>query len=191
MLKIASPGVPDFYQGSELWDFNLVDPDNRRPVDFRKRKAMLDDIREQSSINILTLINNLISQKKDGKIKLFLIYMALKAKKSYLEIFSNGQYVAMQSAGKFANNVVSFSWRYQGQWALVMVPRFFSTLVKQGEFPLGENIWLDTEVIMPSGAPSTWSNVITHEVLSSGRALSVKDILSSFPVAMLISDGSK
>ena len=81
LIKIASPGVPDFYQGTELWDLSLVDPDNRRPVDFEKRCAMLASIREQEDSNIGRLIQDLLSTREDGKIKLFLIYRALKARR--------------------------------------------------------------------------------------------------------------
>ena len=87
LIKITSPGVPDFYQGSELWDLSLVDPDNRRPVDFEKRRAMLAGIREQDDADIGRLVQDLLATREDGRIKLFLIYRALKAKKANREIF--------------------------------------------------------------------------------------------------------
>jgi (1->4)-alpha-D-glucan 1-alpha-D-glucosylmutase len=181
--------VPDFYQGSELWDLSLVDPDNRRPVDFEKRRAMLAGIREQDDADIGRLVQDLLSTREDGKIKLFLIYRALKAKKANREIFRSGAYLPLELAGRFRSHVIAFAWRYQRQWALVIAPRFLSHLIQEGDFPLGRQVWQDTEVIMPNGAPAAWRNVITSEVLSARKALSVGDILLSFPVALLMGEG--
>ena len=191
LIKITSPGVPDFYQGSELWDLSLVDPDNRRPVDFDQRRAMLAGIRDHDEADIGRLVQDLLSTPEDGKIKLFLIYRALKAKKAHRDIFRSGAYLPLESAGRFRSHVIAFAWRYQRQWALVMAPRFLSHLIQEGDFPLGRQVWQDTEVIMPNGAPAAWRNVITNEVLSAGQALSVGDILLSFPVALLMGEGRR
>jgi (1->4)-alpha-D-glucan 1-alpha-D-glucosylmutase len=191
LIKITSPGVPDFYQGSELWDLSLVDPDNRRPVDFGKIRAMLAGIREQDDAGIGRLVQDLLSTIEDGKIKLFLIYRALKAKKANRKIFRSGAYLPLDPAGRLRSHVIAFAWRYQRQWALVIAPRFLSHLVKEGDFPLGRQVWQDTQVIMPDGAPAAWRNVITNEVLSAGRALFVGDMLLSFPVALLMGEGKR
>ena len=100
-------------------------------------------------------------------------------------------YLPFESAGRFRSHVIAFAWRYQRQWALVIAPRFLSHLVKEGDFPLGRQVWQDTQVIMPDGAPAAWRNVITSEVLSAGKALSVGDILLSFPVALLMGEGTE
>jgi (1->4)-alpha-D-glucan 1-alpha-D-glucosylmutase len=191
LIKITSPGVPDFYQGTELWDLNLVDPDNRRPVDFEKRRAMLAGIREEEDSNIDRLIQDLLATREDGKIKLFLIYRALKARRTHREIFRSGIYLPLESAGRFRSHVIAFAWRYQRQWAIVIAPRFFSHLIQAGKFPLGRPVWQDTELIMPNGAPATWRNVITNEVFSAGQKQYVGDILLSFPVALLMGEGKE
>ena len=191
LIKIASPGVPDLYQGAELWDLSLVDPDNRRPVDFEKRRAMLAGIREEENSNIDRLIRDLFSTREDGKIKLFLIYRALKAKNADREIFRSGSYLSLDSAGRFRNHVIAFAWRFQRQWALIIAPRFFSHLIQEGVLPLGRDVWQDTEVIKPDGAPDEWRNVITNEVLSADKTLYIGDILRSFPVAMLMGEGKE
>ena len=191
LIKITSPGVPDFYQGTELWDLNLVDPDNRRPVDFEKRRAMLAGIREEEDSNIDRLIRDLLSTREDGRIKLFLIYRALKARRTHREIFQEGAYLPLESAGRFRSHVIAFAWRYQRQWALVIAPRFLTRLVQEGDFPLGRKVWQDTEVTMPDGAPAQWRNVITSEVLSAGHALPVGDALLNFPVALLMGEGKE
>ena len=191
LIKITSPGVPDFYQGSELWDLNLVDPDNRRPVDFDQRRAMLAGIRAQEKADIGRLVPDLLATSADGKIKLFLIYRALQAKKAHRELFRAGAYLPLESAGRFRSHVIAFAWRYQRQWALVIAPRFLSQLIPEGDFPLGRHVWQDTEVVMPDGAPAAWRNVITGEALSAGQALSVGDVLLNFPVALLMGEGKE
>ena len=158
LIKIASPGVPDFYQGTELWDLSLVDPDNRRPVDFEKRCAMLASIREREDFNIGRLIRDLLSTREDGKIKLFLIYRALKARRRHREIFREGAYLPLESAGRFRSHVIAFARKYEQQWAIVIAPRFLSHLVQEGDFPLGREVWQDTEVIMPDRSPVEWRN---------------------------------
>jgi (1->4)-alpha-D-glucan 1-alpha-D-glucosylmutase len=168
-----------------------VDPDNRRPVDFEKRRAMLACIREQDDADIGRLVQDLLSTREDGKIKLFLIYRSLKAKKGNRQIFRSGVYLPLESAGRLRNHVIAFAWRYEHQWALIIAPRFLSHLVQEGEFPLGRQVWQDTQVKMPKGAPAAWRNVITSEVLSAGKALSVGDILLSFPVAFLMGEGKE
>ena len=191
LIKITSPGVPDFYQGTELWDLSLVDPDNRRPVDFEKRRSMLASIREQEDSHIGRLIKDLLCTREDGKIKLFLIYRALKARRGHRRIFRNGAYVPLESAGRFSSHVIAFARRYDQQWAIVIAPRLLSHLVQEGDFPLGRRVWQDTEVTMPNLAPLEWRNVITNELLSAGSALPVGDVLHSFPVALLMGEGKE
>ena len=191
LIKITSPGVPDFYQGTELWDLSLVDPDNRRPVDFEKRRAMLVSIREQEDSHIGRLIKDLLCTREDGKIKLFLIYRALKARRGHREIFRKGAYVPLESAGRFRSHVIAFARRYHQQWAIVIAPRLLSHLVQEGDFPHGRQVWQDTEVIMPDWSPLEWRNVITSEVLSAGNTLPVGDVLHSFPVALLMGEGKE
>jgi (1->4)-alpha-D-glucan 1-alpha-D-glucosylmutase len=191
LIKMTSPGVPDFYQGTELWDLSLVDPDNRRPVDFEKRRALLSGIREQEDSPIDRLIRDLLSTREDGKIKLFLIYRALKARNTHRKIFQEGAYLPLESGGRFGGHVIAFARRHEQQWAIVVAPRFLSRLVQEGDFPLGRPVWQDTEVVMPDGAPAAWRNVITSEVLSAGQALSVGDILRGFPVALLMGEAKE
>ena len=181
LIKITSPGVPDFYQGTELWDLSLVDPDNRRPVDFEKRRAMLAVIREEEDSNIDRLFQDLLARREDGKIKLFLIYRALKARRTHREIFQEGAYLPLESGGRFGSHVVAFARRHEQQWAIVIAPRFLSHLVQAGDFPLGRKVWQDTEVTMPGGAPAQWRNVITSEVLSRGQGTVCRRCITQFP----------
>jgi (1->4)-alpha-D-glucan 1-alpha-D-glucosylmutase len=191
LIKITSPGVPDFYQGTELWDLSLVDPDNRRPVDFERRRIMLAGIREEEDSNIDRLIRDLLSTREDGKIKLFLIYRALKTRNASRDIFRKGDYLPLKAGGKFGHHVIPFARKYGQQWAMVIAPRFLSHLVEEGDFPLGRHVWQDTEVVMPDGAPAQWRNVITSKVLSAGKTLPVGEVLLGFPVALLMGEGKE
>jgi (1->4)-alpha-D-glucan 1-alpha-D-glucosylmutase len=152
---------------------------------------MLAGIRERDEADLGRLVQDLLATKEDGRIKLFLIYRALKAKKAHREIFRSGEYLPLELAGRFRSQVIAFVWRYQRQWALVIAPRFLSHLIQEGDFPLGRQVWQDTEVIMPEGAPAVWQNVITSEAFSAGQALSIGDILRSFPVALLLGEGKE
>ena len=93
MLKLTSPGVPDFYQGTELWDLSLVDPDNRRPVDYSRREEYLRQIRRDEQSDLNGLIKNLLEKKEDGRIKLFVIYRSLHARAAMKELFTSGEYL--------------------------------------------------------------------------------------------------
>ncbi|MEY4517913.1 MAG: hypothetical protein RLZZ499_512, partial [Cyanobacteriota bacterium] len=103
LIKNTAPGVPDLYQGAELWELSLVDPDNRRPIDYQKRREFLQEIKVKSSQDILQLLDELIATKEDGKIKLFLTHQLLKARKEYTEILKNGDYQPIETTGKYHN----------------------------------------------------------------------------------------
>jgi len=191
LVKITSPGVPDFYQGTELWDLNLVDPDNRRPVDFEKRKSFLQDIKDKARTDILNLIAKLFSSKEDGRIKLFLIYRALGARKENLEVFQKGTYVPIEVGGKFKDHVIAFARNHENSWAITIAPRYLTALIKEGEHPLGHRVWGDTHIVVPEGAPSIWEDAITAQPIKAEKTLPIGEILKHFPVALLISEVKK
>jgi (1->4)-alpha-D-glucan 1-alpha-D-glucosylmutase len=185
LLKIASPGVPDFYQGTELWDLNLVDPDSRRPVDYEKRKRFLAEIKHAETKDILPFIETLLATKEDGRIKLFLIHRALAARKENREIFQNGTYIPIAVEGKGKNHVIAFARRHENAWAIAVTPRFLTGVVKEGEYPLGEAAWANTHLLMPEEAPALWNNAITAQVISAGdRILRMGEVLQHFPVSL-------
>ncbi|MCC5637217.1 malto-oligosyltrehalose synthase [Nostoc sp. CHAB 5844] len=185
LIKITAPGVPDFYQGTELWDLSLVDPDNRRPVDFELRRAYLSSIQEGIKTDILSLIPELLTHKTDGRIKLFLTLQALKARTKYLSLFQNGEYLPLEVHGTHANHIIAFARQHNNQTAIAIVPRFVTTLIQPGELPLGEPVWQDTHLKLPS---KTWQNLLTHQTLQTQNSLPIATALSHFPVALLIAE---
>lgn len=186
LLKITAPGVPDLYQGTELWDLSLVDPDNRRPVDFEQRTMFLQDIKSKAKTDILPLINELLFNWQDGRIKLFLIFQALEARKANLEVFQTGSYVPLNITGKFKEHIVAFARVSNGKMAIALVPRFLTNLIRLGQQPLGEQVWADTQIELPPQAPSFWKNAITAQAVQSGDTISVGEALQHFPVALLV-----
>ncbi|MBL1173619.1 MAG: malto-oligosyltrehalose synthase [Pantanalinema sp. GBBB05] len=186
ILKNTMPGVPDLYQGCELWDLSLVDPDNRRPVDYDQRISYLEEVKLKIAQDSLALLNELFSSKEDGKIKLFLTTQVLQARKNYFDLFQKGDYQPIKVSGKFANHIVAFSRSYQNQVAIVLIPRFLTQIIQPGEFPLGQEIWQDTQIELNQEMPSSWQNAITLQGIQGSNALLVGEILEHFPVALLV-----
>jgi (1->4)-alpha-D-glucan 1-alpha-D-glucosylmutase len=180
LLKIASPGVPDFYQGTELWDFSLVDPDNRRPVDFKKRTGLLDSLlREKPPIG------EIMTSWEDGRIKLYVIYKALNARRNNRDLFQKGEYVPLRVQGKRQENVCAFVRRYGERWALVAVPRFFTKLATINLAPVGEWAWGNGRVLLPGDAPRDWHNIFTGETFAAVEGIAMAGLFNKFPLAML------
>jgi (1->4)-alpha-D-glucan 1-alpha-D-glucosylmutase len=188
LIKITSPGVPDFYQGCELWDLNLVDPDNRRPVDYKKRRAFLKDMQDKDEKDARRLISEILSTKEDGRIKLYLIHEALKVRRENNLLFRDGDYTPLDTAGPFKDHVVAFARRKEGTWMVTVAPRFFFALAGEGDHPLGEGTWKDTALLFPQQAPDKWKNVLTGQKIGGARRLPVAEILGEFPVALLMSE---
>jgi (1->4)-alpha-D-glucan 1-alpha-D-glucosylmutase len=172
LLKIAAPGLPDFYQGSEIWNFTLVDPDNRRPVDYRRRGALLDTIRRRESENLRDLLLELSANPQLDETKLYLTYKGLEFRKLHCELFARGEYQSVTGRGACADHVCAFARRLGDEWAAVVVPRWMSRI--------GD--WADTQVVLPHRGP--WQNVLTGQPAASDR---MEDLLRDFPVALLTS----
>lgn len=201
LLKGASPGVPDFYQGTELWNFSLVDPDNRRPVDFKRRAELLTGLIAEEGEDRKALIKNLINNWWDGRIKLYLTYKVLQFRREHRELFTFGDYVPVAAAGTVAGHVCAFARRRGKEWALVIAPRLPARLAamggaSRGGLPpvgavlWGEAVWRDTFLVLPEPAPKIWHNILTGEVVevkstSQEKHLSLAATLSSFPLALL------
>ena len=148
LLKIVSPGVPDFYQGSELWDLSLVDPDNRRPVDFAARRALLDELRArlpQAPVDLTELCAELLQGWPDGRVKLYLTHRALTLRRARPRLFGAGAYLALTPAGERADHVIALARRDGPDAAVAAVPRLTARLTGlSGRLPLGPEIWGDT-----------------------------------------------
>lgn len=190
LLKITVPGVPDFYQGTELWDLTLVDPDNRRPVDFKKRLKFLNEIKSQWKKNKSALFTHLLQHPEDGKIKLFTIVQALKARQEYQDLFQRGDYQKLPVNGSLKSHIVTFMRTWNEQSAIVIAPRFLTKLIKEDEYPLGEQVWHETRISLPTGPSAVWKDALSGQEIQGENTLWIRDILNVFPVALLIKETS-
>lgn len=196
LLKITTPGVPDIYQGTELWDFSLVDPDNRRPVDYAGRHRLLQELQTHLAAagdDRLALAQELLTRKEDGRIKLYVIALALHCRRRNPGLFAVGDYFPAQVLGAKGAHVFGFSRRQGDQAAIVAVPRLIARLLANGhQAPLGEAVWQDTRLRMPGINPQqTWRHVFTGEpvciAMEDGQpTLAVADLMAHFPVALLM-----
>ncbi len=192
LLKIASPGVPDFYQGSLLWDFSLVDPDNRRPVDFESRLNFLDELHGWKAHDRSGPVEALLSDWQDGGVKLYVTYKGLRFRHARPELFIEGDYLPLMPEGLRRENVVAFARRRQDQWVIAAVPRLLSRLSTQEKMPFGKPTWRDTVLRLPHGAPSKWFNVLTGEYIAASpqnQLIEVHRLFQRFPVALLSAEG--
>ncbi|MBD2123442.1 malto-oligosyltrehalose synthase [Trichocoleus sp. FACHB-262] len=185
LLKLTSPGIPDIYQGTEFWELSLVDPDNRRPVDFEQRQACLDDLKQKIANNIPELITELLETKEDGRIKLFLTFQGLQARAKYSDLFQDGDYLPLQVSGKLQDHIIAFARRQGNATAIAIAPRFLTNVIQPGEYPLTQQVWEDTAIELPQGAPTSWHNAITAQSLQAEGRILVGEALQHFPVALL------
>jgi (1->4)-alpha-D-glucan 1-alpha-D-glucosylmutase len=190
LLKIAAPGIPDFYQGAELWDFRLVDPDNRGPVDFAARVRLLEALRRRAAAGLLPLARDLLRHWEDGRIKLYLTWRALAFRRQQRDLFAGGAYLPLTATGARRENVFAFARRHGRAWAAVAVPRLLTGLAPPGRAPVGRGVWGAAALALPGGAPERWANVLTGETLEAtmsrgARRLPLDRIFRSFPVALL------
>lgn len=192
LVKVAAPGLCDFYQGCELWDLSLVDPDNRRPVDFARRARMLEELDSAAAERrpARAFLRDLLSRWPDGRVKLFVASRALRFRREHPDMFLDGEYIGIEATGRHAEHLCAFI-RCRGQSsALACVPRLNASLVRAGSWPLGRSAWGKTALVLPTAAAERWENVLTGESLkvrsSEGdKTLLLRDVFASLPVALL------
>ncbi len=196
LLKITSPGAPDFYQGSELWDFSLVDPDNRRPVDYIHRSEMLKRLLAQSTLGggePGELPGRPLEDWQDGGVKMFVTHQALTYRRQHKDLFSEGAYLPLEGGGARRDHLCSFARRKGPRMVVVVVPRLVLGLTKgQQRSPTGAEMWQDSYVRLPSGEVGKgFRNLLTGETVrvaaveGVGFGLPVASVLATFPVALL------
>jgi len=189
LLKIISPGIPDFYQGSELWDLRLVDPDNRQPVDFVKRSMMLAALKEQPESSA-SFARQLTGRWQDGQIKLYAIWKALNFRREQSELFSKDDFLQLEATGPLAEHVLAILRRHKREWALFVAPRWLARAQETQVNHDPDSFWRETRIRLPDAAPQFWENIFTGQKLSTANeqgSLAVGEMLLHFPVALLSS----
>ncbi len=191
-VKIGAPGVPDFYQGTELWDFSLVDPDNRRPVDYERRRVLIEELDAAlTQEGPGALADRLLAAPCDDRMKLYATSTLLRFRRTHLAIFQSGEYDPPTADGLRRDHVFAFARTHDGEQVVVVVPRLVATLVPDGDAPpLGERVWGDTRLALPAGSPRMYRHALTGEGIRArgdreGAQLALSDVFARFPVAVL------
>src|SRR5207302_728349 len=176
LLKLTSPGVPDIYQGNDIWNFCLVDPDNRRPVDYKARAEMLSCLSSKRP-------EELLQNWPDGRIKMFLTQRALHFRNEHVDLFRRGNYLPLRANGAFGDCCIAFARQMDRQAVVIIVPRLSSRI---GFPPIGDR-WKDTTIELPEAFPlERWRDIITgRELWIKNRQIRIAEILSTLPFAML------
>jgi (1->4)-alpha-D-glucan 1-alpha-D-glucosylmutase len=190
VLRLTCPGLPDTYQGTELWDFSLVDPDNRRAVDYDHRRLLLETLR--SAEDRLQFLTELTADPNNGRIKLWVTHQLLHLRHDAPSLLTTGDYIPLEVRGTHANRICAFARRADGQVAVVAVPRFTAGLGDASSPPIGAGVWQETQVILPGDlAGYRFRNVLTDGAVSpagSGGALLAADLFNMIPAAVLVSN---
>jgi (1->4)-alpha-D-glucan 1-alpha-D-glucosylmutase len=187
VLKAAAPGVPDFYQGTELWHLALVDPDNRRPVDFARRQDLLAALPPASPEAAAELLRDW----PGGRVKLHVTRPALAERARDPDLFLRGEYLPLTPAGEQADNLVAFARRLEGRWAIAIAPSWPLPALREGEAAIDADRWATVgpaHLRLPDGAPASWRHALTGAAFTTqdGR-LDLATLLAAFPVALLVS----
>lgn len=180
LLKLTSPGVPDVYQGNEIWDYSLVDPDNRRPVDYNLRLEMLDALPSATP-------DELMQTWPDGRIKLFLTQRVLRFRRQHADLFQRGDYLPLRASGMFVESCISFARRLTDKWIVVIAPRLSSRF---GFPPIGE-LWRDTAIEFPQRLSLNKAHDLftCRPMPLKHRQVKVADALSILPFAVITNLG--
>jgi (1->4)-alpha-D-glucan 1-alpha-D-glucosylmutase len=207
VLKLTCPGVPDIYQGTELWDFTLVDPDNRRPIDYALRRKLLEEMEphlndvecakhnEERSRFVADILKNI----NDGRIKMYVIAMILRLRRAQPDLFTDGRYIPLEVTGPAAEHVLAFARERGGTWAIVVVPHLVASLLQldaaERLAPIdpstavrGQDVWQETAITLPGQlANKRLANLFTCEnVATSGGQLLLSNVFDTLPVSVIL-----
>ncbi|MGI8859375.1 MAG: malto-oligosyltrehalose synthase [Rubrobacteraceae bacterium] len=190
LIKLTAPGVPDIYQGKELWDLSLVDPDNRRPVDYKLRRKLLSELKRMEPANARSLLEN--GKWQNGSPKLYLMWKALEFRRGMRHLFEDGEYLPLEVEGEKLDHAVALARRSGKETAIMVVPRLCAGLVNgSGSLFLQPETWGNTRLKLPEGMEAPLRNVLTGESPEpeehDGKpGLHVGELLRNFPAALLV-----
>lgn len=215
VLKLMSPGVPDIFQGQELWDFSLVDPDNRRPVDYSRRTDLLRRLKTElpkDSAARADFVGTLAKQPEDDRLKLFVTWKLIELRREFDSLFGRGRYAPLSASGRAAQHIAAFAWQptlrptespdtshavdAAQPHVVVIVPRWWGRLADAAALESvvdcvgqGERVWADTSVELPAGSPRTYVNHFTGRTVTTKSDLfRLKEVLDDFPIGVFVSN---
>lgn len=179
VVKLTAPGIPDVYQGTELWDLSLVDPDNRRPVDYEKRTGWLAELQESADLK------SLWNARYEGKIKLYLQHLLLKDRKQHEETYQSSAYLPLEVKGKYAEHIIAYARKGGDSTTIVVVPLNLAGLCETSQVDIFSIDWKNTRIEIPAGIPETWTNLFTKEKGKIKSEIRVEEVFKDFPIAVL------
>jgi malto-oligosyltrehalose synthase/4-alpha-glucanotransferase len=184
IFKFTCPGIPDIYQGCELWDLSFVDPDNRRPVDYSKRENLLNQI-TASDKDQLQLFEELWAKRKEGGIKLWLTFILLHLRKAEPELFTQGEYIPLKVEGQYKDNIIVFARKYRQIIYTVVLPLHLAEICKEQDTDLRKIDWKDTRFALPENTIAEWENAFLDEINLYKNQVAVTQLFSYMPFAIL------
>jgi (1->4)-alpha-D-glucan 1-alpha-D-glucosylmutase len=183
--------VPDVYQGDELWSFSLVDPDNRRPVDYDERDAILGRL-EAAETEHSGHVTDLLRTAEDGRLKMHIVRETLRARREHPGVFARGEYRPLRASGAEGDSVIAFARIDGGTAAITVAPRLVADLIGDRGAPTGAKVWGEARLELPPElATRHWRCALTGRLMTSSAergGLAIGEILASFPVALLIAE---
>ncbi len=183
VLKFMCPGIPDVYQGAESWDFSLVDPDNRRPVDFEKRLQILTQIGEQQ--NQGGFLAELWKDRYNSGVKLWLTQQLFELRKKYPLVFSEGEYVPFEVKGKLKNHIIAFARIYKTTVVAVVAPLHISRICRDQQTDILHLDWGDTKIVLPPNLDVAWERDLAGNGSTLRSTLLPGELFREFPVSVL------
>ena len=185
LIKITAPGIPDIYQGTELWDLSFVDPDNRRPVDYNLRIKYLENFKEFEKSGLPKELESLKSNYSSGQIKMFVMHQSLIQRKSDRDLFQRGEYIPLSISGKNSEKFISYARVLNGQWRIIIVPLIIAELFNHKNLFPNKEQFKDVFIDLPENAPSEWDFIFTGETMITEGKLALMDLFDDFPVVFL------
>lgn len=187
VLKATCPGIPDFYQGTELWDLSMVDPDNRRPVDYGHLKKMLDSLIREQHEQTGDFIQNMAHDRKNGQLKMWFTNRLLKERSYHPDLFIHGAYLPLTIDGKHKDHILSFARNYNDTWFVVIAPLYMAVLQEpiMGDENTDMIGWADTRVLLPAKAPENWVNIFDESMKTFSNEIPLSQVMN-FPFAVVL-----
>lgn len=191
LLKLTSVGVPDFYQGNETWDFSLVDPDNRRAVDYEQRKHMLETILEGTKKSPTEFLLQMLQNPEDGRIKMFVTTKLLHLRKAEHPLFTKGTYIPLKVIGSAEQQIIAYAWQHASKVVVVVASRFVSALLPTQSLAIDPAAWNNTKVLLPKElSADIFTDLFTKQQVttepSDGQlALNLQTVFTPMPFAVL------
>jgi len=185
LIKITAPGIPDVYQGTELWDLSYVDPDNRRPVDYAIRTNYMADFRAFSKSNLKKKNHTLKINFSTGKIKMYVLFKTLLKRRREKEIFQKGDYLPLTMMGKAGKNFIAYARILGEEWRIILVPIYVSGIFDHETLKPRNGSLFDLYIKLPEDAPTEWDFVFTGQSIITEGKIPLQDCISEFPVAII------